>query len=1165
MMKLNYYVLLLGILCSFMSPFQGASQCNIQASICQPGVAGPFNFVATSGSYAGGAFANAGCSTGAAGQHHYGFITLYITQSGYLNVLINGNASSGFIDVAIFNVPSGVAPCTAIQSGSNAIGCNYASTAGGCVQFGTSFPCSSSVPAPYVNAGDEIMIVAQSYTAGTSTSFTLELGTTPGSAQTGPPDATITSSGPYCTTDGPTQLVAASMGGTWSGPGVSPTGMFNPAVAGVGTHTINYAIGFSPCNSTASTQVTVGSVAISGMNVSNCQSGGVYSVSGMVGVSNPPSSGQLIVENCDGQQVVVASAPFSVGSYPFNLSGLNPNGAACDIHAYFTNSSCSHILNYTAPVCQGCTMLDLTTTVGACQPNGTYSVSGSVSFSNPPTTGTLEITTSCGGSQLFNAPFTSPTNYSIFGLTADGSSCIVKAVFSPDNTCDILETITAPTVVVPTFTPISACLGSSPPPLPATSNNGISGTWSPAVINTNTVGVTNYTFTPNPGGCAVPATMSVTINDLPNVSVPGAGVLYECLVSPTVQLNGNSSTPGVTYSWTGNGIVSGATTATATVNATGVYTLTVTNPATGCSNSASTSVIGDGNEPDVSIANPATITCSNPTVTLSANSPTPGATFAWTSNPGIISGGTTLTPTVNQAGTYQIVATGSNGCTNAASAVVSGNTNLPDVNTTPSSYVISCNNPTVSINGTSSVTGVSYAWTGPGIASGQNSGTITANTAGTYAVTVTNPVNSCVNSATYTVTGNTNPPAVSIANPSQLDCLHPTIQLQGTSVSGATASWTGPGVVSGGTTLTAVVNDPGTYVLTVTDPSNNCTSTAQVQVSEIPSVTPSTFSDTVICGSTFRVPLDSIVANGNVTWTEQYGYGSFNNPTLTNPVFTGVNGVTNYNLVFTDECGYTATGRVSMIRRPVVSVPPYSCVLTELDISTVSHNGGVWYAIENTTQPYVQDTTVSFLYGDTLTGGPQITGVTVPEHGVYYMYFHSNDICPDTTITLNFLPYIWTEINDTTLCEGVHYELNAYESPYNVDYSWNTGSTGTSITVTQPGAYIVTITNDCYAYSDTAVVAYEKCEIEAPNVISLSSSSGNNTWFVDKKGVADFRCVIVNRWGNLIYEFNDVNGHWDGRDMGGTVVSEGVYFYTIQATYEGGEEVTKQGFIHVVH
>jgi trimeric autotransporter adhesin len=232
------------------------SQCNVQASICQPGTAGPFNFIPTGGAYAGGSFANAGCATGAGGNHAYGFITLYITQSGPLNLLINGNATTGFIDVAIFNIPPGQDPCVAIQNGANAIGCGFAQNAGGCIQFGNAFGCNSSFPAPNVVAGQQIMIIAQNWSNPGSSTFTLQLGPPPG-AQTGPPNTTINPVGPFCTTSPNIQLTAANGGGTWTGPGVSSTGLFNPSLAGAGTHTITYSLGTAPCNSSSTTTITV--------------------------------------------------------------------------------------------------------------------------------------------------------------------------------------------------------------------------------------------------------------------------------------------------------------------------------------------------------------------------------------------------------------------------------------------------------------------------------------------------------------------------------------------------------------------------------------------------------------------------------------------------------------------------------------------------------------------------------------------------------------------------------------------------------------------------------------------------------------------------------------------------------------------------------------------
>ena len=232
--------------------------CNSNVSICTPGVAGPFNFdQSTPGPPVD--FANpVGCSTGLFGNPNgFGFIILNITGGGALNLLVDGSSNSGFIDVVVYNIPPGVAPCAAVMSSANEIGCNYAPAAVGCTQFGTSLPgCNSSVPAPTVNAGQQLMIIVHDYSS-QSNNFTLQLG--PGGATTGPQDATIhpPANASPCASSPPFQLTAVSNGGTWSGPGVSSSGMFNPAAAGVGTHTINYSVGQVPCNSSSSIQITV--------------------------------------------------------------------------------------------------------------------------------------------------------------------------------------------------------------------------------------------------------------------------------------------------------------------------------------------------------------------------------------------------------------------------------------------------------------------------------------------------------------------------------------------------------------------------------------------------------------------------------------------------------------------------------------------------------------------------------------------------------------------------------------------------------------------------------------------------------------------------------------------------------------------------------------------
>jgi hypothetical protein len=92
-----------------------------------------------------------------------------------------------------------------------------------------------------------------------------------------------------------------------------------------------------------------------------------------------------------------------------------------------------------------CAISGVSATPGTCNSgNNQYTLTGNVTFSNAPSSGTLTISVSGGGSQVINAPFTSPTSYSIAGLTSDGVSHTVTAVFSADPSCTNNASYTAP-------------------------------------------------------------------------------------------------------------------------------------------------------------------------------------------------------------------------------------------------------------------------------------------------------------------------------------------------------------------------------------------------------------------------------------------------------------------------------------------------------------------------------------------------------------------------------------------------------------------------------------------------------------------------------------------------------------------------------------------------
>ena len=117
------------------------------------------------------------------------------------------------------------------------------------------------------------------------------------------------------------------------------------------------------------------------------------------------------------------------------------------------------------------------------------------------------------------------------------------------------------------------------------------------------------------------------------------------------------------------------------------------------------------------------------------------------------------------------------------------------------------------------------------------------------------------------------------------------------------------------------------------------------------------------------------------------------------------------------------------------------------------------------------------------------------------------------------------------------------------------------------GVYTYTITDDegcIYEGLVEVPLEFHTDNVRIPNVITANNDGVNDFWFVDADCVEEFECVIINRWGNKVYEYFDINEHWDGRTLSGKQVSEGVYFYLVNITFVDGAEEEFHGNITVV-
>ncbi|HOY41966.1 MAG TPA: gliding motility-associated C-terminal domain-containing protein, partial [Chitinophagales bacterium] len=138
------------------------------------------------------------------------------------------------------------------------------------------------------------------------------------------------------------------------------------------------------------------------------------------------------------------------------------------------------------------------------------------------TPGTLPTTSNNGITGTWNPSTLSTASQGtiVYTFTPTAGLCATTATMS----------VSVNQNIVPAFTQLGPyCVGATPGTLPTTSNNGITGTWNPSTISTASQGIVVYTFTPTQGLCGTTATMSVLVNpdkttNLTRVICEGASV-----------------------------------------------------------------------------------------------------------------------------------------------------------------------------------------------------------------------------------------------------------------------------------------------------------------------------------------------------------------------------------------------------------------------------------------------------------------------------------------------------------------------------------------------------------------------------------------------------------------------------------------------------------------
>ncbi len=455
------------------------------------------------------------------------------------------------------------------------------------------------------------------------------------------------------------------------------------------------------------------------------------------------------------------------------------------------------------------------------------------------------------------------------------------------------------------------------------------------------------------------------------------------------------------------------------------------------------------------------------------------STYAWSN------GANTATVNNLAANTYTVTVTDNGGTTGTASVTITQPPALMAL--ALASGTITCASGTAIINaGASGGTNpYSFSWS-----NGSTSNPIEVTNGGTFTVTVTD-ANNCTKTATATVASNITPPIANSSN-AVLPCNGGTVTLSGAgSSTGAnfTYLWTttNGNIVSGATSLNPVVNLPGTYILTVTNNVNGCTSTDASVVTASTPISVTALGALITCSNPTGVLNANASAPASYSWS---GPGSFTSmlqsPTVTQPG--------TYTVTVTGTgtgCTATATAVVTAAITPPqlsVNVVPATCNNPVAIATASSTTGGVSYLWTwpggSSTQPSVTIPSGSNIYTVVVTSFN--TGCSASATATYV----SNTTPPAATLL----------VSNAINCNLTSATITATAQPSGLVYSWAgpgivSGGNSNIVTVNQAGTYTTTITNPsngCSATFNATVVmdaVQPNAVIATPPVLSCNTNA----------------------------------------------------------------------------
>jgi gliding motility-associated-like protein len=705
----------------------------------------------------------------------------------------------------------------------------------------------------------------------------------------------------------------------------------------------------------------------------------------------------------------------------YTLTGTSPDGCTGSAQIQIVVNPLPNITaNTSAP--EICDGESATITAGSDVPGTTYL------WSNGQTTVSIIV-----------VPITT-TTYTVTGTTPDGctGTAQVTVVVHPNPVISINSS------AMEICDQASATLtGSSD--IPGTSWLWSTGqTVNPITVAPNTT--TTYILTgTSPEGCTGFAQIQIVVNPLPNITANTS--TPEICNGESATITAGSDVAGTIWLWNTGQTINPIS---VSPNSTTTYTVTGTTP-DGCTGTAQVTVVVHPN-PVISVNSSAMEICDQASATLTGSSNIPGTSWLWstgqTVNPIIVAPSVTTT--------YTLTGTSPEGCTGFAQIQIVVHP-LPNITANTSAPEI-CNGQSVAITAGSDVPGTTWLWnTGQTI----NPFSVSPNSTTTYTVTGTTP-NGCTGTAQVTVVVHPNP-VISI-NSSALEICNGASATLNASGNLPVSNWNW----NTGETGSPITVSPGTsstYTVTGTT-SNGCSGSASIQitVNPLPDVSLSVDDGNICLGKYTTLHASSNGPGATFLWSN----GSTTSSTVVQPYTT-----TTYSVTITNSYGCTSSGEivVEVLPNPVITVTPADpeiCLGMSVTLTA------------NSTHPNTDYIWSNAMTTPSITVSPQSTTTyTVTGTDEYGCSGSSRVI-----VTVLPLPNIQITPMNITICQGEQITLTGHTNMPGTSYLWNTGSQGTSITVTPATSTSYSVTGTAPNGCSNSAMAF--VNLQAPPDIQVT-------------------------------------------------------------------------------